>query len=113
MEPGLHPRQLRADAASAEWLHVPHALNVLDDYNRQVLRIEADTCLPARRIIRVLEQLEERRGLPSMLGVDNGPEFISQRLDTWCKDQKITLALGDVTSTTNPVNRRKTRMSNA
>jgi putative transposase len=23
-------------------------LNVLDDYNRQVLRIEADTCLPAR-----------------------------------------------------------------
>jgi putative transposase len=39
-------------------------LNVLDDYNRQVLRIEADTCLPARRVIRVLEQLEESRGLP-------------------------------------------------
>jgi putative transposase len=67
-------------------------LNVLDDYNRQVLRIEADTCLPARRVVRVLEQLEESRGLPSMIRVDNGPEFISQRLDTWCKDRNITLA---------------------
>jgi len=67
-------------------------LNVLDDYNRQVLRIEADTCLPAQRVIRVLEQLEESRGLPSTIRVDNGPEFISQCLDRWCKDRKITLA---------------------
>ena len=28
-----------------------------------------------------------------MIRVDNGPEFISARLDTWCKDRKITLAL--------------------
>jgi len=88
-------------------------MNVLDDYNRQVLRIEADTCLPARRVIRVLEQLEESRGLPSMLRVDNGPEFISQSLDAWCKDRKITLAFGDDTSPANPANRRRTRMSNA
>jgi putative transposase len=67
---------------------------VLDDYSRQVLRIDADTCLPARRVIRVLHQLEESRGLPSMIRVDNGLEFISQRLDRWCKDRKITLALG-------------------
>jgi putative transposase len=88
-------------------------LNVLDDYNRQVLRIEADTCLPARRVIRVLEQLEESRGLPSMIRVDNGPEFISQHLDTWCKDRKITLALGDDTSPANPVNRPRTPTSSA
>ena len=72
--------------------HTFRMLNVLDDYNRQVLRIAADTCLPARRVIRILEQLEESRGLPSMIRVDNGPEFISQSLDTWCKDRKITLA---------------------
>jgi putative transposase len=88
-------------------------LNVLDDYNRQVLRIEADTRLPARRVIRVLEQLEESRGLPSMIRVDNGPEFISQRLDTWCKDRKIRLALGDNTSPASPVNPPRTLMSNA
>jgi len=67
-------------------------LNVIDDYNRQVLRIEADTCLPALRVIRVLEELEESRGLPAMLRVDNGPEFISGKLDRWCKERKITLA---------------------
>lgn len=67
-------------------------LNIIDDFNREVLRIEADTCLPAKRVIRVLEELEERRGLPEMLRVDNGPEFISHRLDVWCKDRGITLA---------------------
>lgn len=67
-------------------------LNVIDDYNRQVLRIEAGTSLPALRVIRVLEQLEESRGLPAMIRVDNGPEFISHKLDAWCKDRGITLA---------------------
>lgn len=67
-------------------------LNVIDDYNRQVLRIEADTSLPALRVIRVLEQLEESRGLPAMIRVDNGPEFISHKLDAWCKDRGIMLA---------------------
>ena len=27
-----------------------------------------------------------------MIRVDNGPEFISQSLDRWCNDRKITLA---------------------
>ncbi|MFM8490470.1 MAG: integrase core domain-containing protein, partial [Candidatus Methylopumilus sp.] len=67
-------------------------LNIMDDYNREVLCIEADTSLPSQRVIRVLERLEQERGLPQMIRVDNGPEFISNLLDTWCKDRKITLA---------------------
>lgn len=67
-------------------------LNVIDDFNREVLRIETDTSLPALRVIRVLEQLEESRGLPEMIRVDNGPEFISHKLDAWCKERKIMLA---------------------
>ena len=67
-------------------------LNVIDDYNRQVLHIETDTSLPALRVIRVLGQLKEARGLPKMIRVDNGPEFISQKLDQWCKEHQITLA---------------------
>lgn len=66
-------------------------LNIIDDYNRRVLAIEADTSLPALRVMRVLEQLKEARGLPQMIRVDNGPEFISAKLDTWCKDNKIDL----------------------
>jgi len=40
-------------------------LNVFDDYNRQVLRIEDDTCSLTLNIIRVLERLEASRGLPT------------------------------------------------
>lgn len=67
-------------------------LNVMDDFNRQVLWIEADTSLPALRVIRVLEQLRASRGAPEMIRVDNGPEFVSRKLDGWCKDHKVTLA---------------------
>lgn len=66
-------------------------LNVIDDFNREVLWIETDTSLPALRVIRVLEQLEESRGLPLMIRTDNGPEFISSKLDMWCKEKKIAL----------------------
>jgi putative transposase len=66
-------------------------LNVIDDFNRRVLAIEADTSLPALRVIRVLEKLKESRGLPEMIRVDNGPEFISARLDIWCKEHKVKL----------------------
>lgn len=66
-------------------------LNVIDDCTRELLWIETDTSLPARRVIRVLEALRELRGLPQMIRVDNGPEFISHELDVWCRDKKITL----------------------
>src|SRR5690625_4729703 len=67
-------------------------LNVMDDYNRQVLWIETDTSLPVLRVIRVLDRLKESRGLPEMILVDKGPEFISRKLDNWCKDNQVTLA---------------------
>jgi len=66
-------------------------LNGIDDFKRQVLWIKVDTSLPSHRVIRVLEQLEESRGLPEMIRVDNGPVFISHRLDVWCNQRYITL----------------------
>lgn len=66
-------------------------LNIVDDFNRQVLALEADISLPALRVIRVLEYLKEFRGLPKMIRVDNGPEFISHVLDEWCRKEHISL----------------------
>ncbi len=66
-------------------------LNIIDDYNREVLDIVADTSLPALRVIRTLNQLLLTRGRPDMIRVDNGPEFISNKFDNWCKDNKIQL----------------------
>lgn len=66
-------------------------LNVIDDYNREVLMIETDTSLPTLRVIRCLTEIGKGRGLPKMIRVDNGPEFISAKLDMWCKENKIQL----------------------
>lgn len=66
-------------------------LNVIDDYNREMLAMEADLSLPALRVIRVLEFLLEFRGLPKMIRVDNGPEFISHILDEWCRKHGVEL----------------------
>ena len=65
--------------------------NVMDDFNRESLAIEADTSLPTLRVIRVLERLVVRRGKPANLRMDNGPEFISHKLEEWCTRHRITL----------------------
>ena len=62
--------------------------NVMDDFNRESLAIEVDTSLPSLRVIRVLEKLETERGLPANIRCDNGPEFISHKLEQWCSDEK-------------------------
>ncbi len=66
-------------------------LNIIDDYNRESLAIEIDTSLPALRVIRALQRLIELRTKPQTIRVDNGPEFISDKLQQWCDDQQIRL----------------------
>jgi putative transposase len=66
-------------------------LNIIDDYNRESLALEIDTSLPALRVIRVLERLLQSRGKPSVIRVDNGPEFISDKLQLWCEAHQIKL----------------------
>ena len=55
------------------------------------LWIEVDTSLPAERVVSVLERLIFWRGKQSSIRMDNGPELISQRLETWAKDHHIDL----------------------
>jgi putative transposase len=68
-------------------------LNILDDFNRESLAIEVDTSLPSLRVIRVLEKLIAARGCPVNIRCDNGPEFISHKLQEWCshESRRITL----------------------
>lgn len=66
-------------------------LTIIDDYNRESLAIEIDTSLPALRVIRTLQRLIQLRTKPQSIRVDNGPEFISDRLQQWCDDHQIFL----------------------
>jgi len=66
-------------------------LNVIDDFNREALWIEVDTSLPAERVVKVLEQLLDWRGKPTSLRMDNGPELISWRLESWAQEKHVDL----------------------
>ena len=45
----------------------------------------------AERVVRVLEQIAQWRGYPKFLRVDNGPEFISKRLQHWAVSHDVKL----------------------
>lgn len=66
-------------------------LNVLDEGVRECLAIEVDTSLPAARVVRTLEQITRWRGYPKQLRLDNGPEFISEKLRAWCQAHQIEM----------------------
>ena len=66
-------------------------LNLIDDFNREVLAIEIDTSLCGSRVKRVLERVMEWRGKPKFIRTDNGPEFISHELADSCKGLDIEI----------------------
>lgn len=65
--------------------------NVIDDYRREGLAIEADASLPTHRVIRALDQIMECRPKPWMIRCDNGPEFISHEFTTWATRRRIRI----------------------
>ena len=65
--------------------------NVIDDYNRECLLIEAGFSLPAIRVTRLLDQFAVNRGYPEMIRMDNGPEFASSVFRDWAKQHNVLI----------------------
>lgn len=66
-------------------------LNLIDNYTRECLAIEADTSLPSGRVVATLDRLKQLRGLPQKIMVDNGPEFRSRTMQKWALNNKVEL----------------------
>ena len=64
-------------------------LNILDDFNREIVNIIVDTSISSPRVARELSQMFEWRGKPGTIRVDNGPEFLA--LKPWCESNGIQL----------------------
>jgi putative transposase len=66
-------------------------LAVVDDFTRACLAIEVDTSIGGHRVVQVLERVIADRGRPTILVMDNGPEFVGRALDRWAYAQGIQL----------------------
>ena len=67
------------------------ALTIIDEGNREGLAIDVGRSIPARRVIRVLEELIALHGRPAALRMDNGPELTAQTFVEWCDERRIAL----------------------
>jgi putative transposase len=66
-------------------------LNIIDDYNREALAVEADYSHSGYTVVRAIEQIIEFRGKPAEIRCDNGPEFLSHVLVDYCNNKGIKL----------------------
>lgn len=66
-------------------------LNVIDDYNRQAIAVEVADCMPAERVVSLLDRIIAEHGKPQRFRTDNGPEFISATFRNWCREKGIDI----------------------
>ena len=66
-------------------------LNIIDDFNREILSTTIDTSIRSERVIRELNHVVEWRGVPESIRVDNGPEFIAGLMQQWCEEHNVKL----------------------
>jgi putative transposase len=60
-------------------------LNVIDEGNREALRIECGTSIPSARLVRAMNQLIEGHGAPEAIRMDNSPKMTSEMFTEWAK----------------------------
>ena len=66
-------------------------LTVVDNLSKECPVLEVDHSLTGKRVARVLDRIAMTKGLPEVISVDNGPEFISKALDLWAFENNVKL----------------------
>ena len=66
-------------------------LNIIDDYNREALKIEPYFSITAARVIKIVDRIVMEKGKPKAIRVDNGPEFIAGAMRDWSEERQIAL----------------------
>ena len=68
------------------------SLTIVDNFSRECLAIEADQGIKGEQVVAVLERLKHTHGLPEVIRVDNGSEFISKAMDRWAYEHGVKLS---------------------
>lgn len=64
---------------------------MVDNYTRESLAIEVGQNLKGEDVVNTLNCIAAKRGLPAIIKVDNGSEFISKVMDKWAYERGIEL----------------------
>lgn len=70
-------------------------LNIVDNYSRFNIAIEASISFPSLKLISTLEEKIIKYGKPRNITVDNGPEFRSKAFQAWASKEGITIRFID------------------
>jgi putative transposase len=65
-------------------------LEVVDDFTRECLTLVADTSLSGARVVWELDAVIAQWGRPSKIVSDNGTEFTSTAILSWCQRTEIS-----------------------
>jgi putative transposase len=66
-------------------------LNILDDYNREALAVNADYSQSGQTVVLTLSEIISWRGKPTEIRCDNGPEFLSHSFVDYCNEVGINI----------------------
>jgi transposase InsO family protein len=70
---------------------------VIDEGNREGLRIEVGRSISSLRVTRIMSELVEFYGKPLAIRLDNGPELTAESFTEWAKEQGIELRFIQIT----------------
>jgi len=88
--------RLRAERADHVWAfdfqfdttsdgRILKLLHVVDEHTREALAIEVARRIDADATVAVLERIAARRGAPTLIRMDNGPEMTAHAIRDWCR----------------------------
>ena len=66
-------------------------LNIIDDFNREALAIEAAPSITGLHLTKMLDKVASYRGYPKRIRCDNGPELRSKALAGWAKQHQVNI----------------------
>ena len=79
-------------------------LTLVDNMTRESPAIAVSRSFSGQAVAAILERLAQTTGLPQVIQVDNGPEFVSKALDEWAHRHQVKLAFSRPgTPTDNPL----------
>lgn len=64
-------------------------LNVMDDYNREILSLDIEHSFPSERVVQTIDRIIEWRGKPESIRTDNGTEFLAKAFKGFCRNSGI------------------------